>query len=232
MADMTLPLPSKAIDGYLATPSTPGPHPAVIVIHEAFGLNSDIRRIADRFASEGYLAIAPDLLEGGKVTCIAQAMRTLQKGEGPLVDMAEQVADWLEGRNDVIPGRIGVTGFCMGGGFAYLLGLTGKVRAIAPNYGQPPPSDRLEQSCPVVASYGGRDRMFAKYASQVEETLTRAEVAHDVKSYPDAGHSFMNRPEGHIVMKALSRPLIRAGYRQDSAEDAWRRILAFFAEHV
>lgn len=233
MPDITLALPTRTIVGYLASPPGDGPFPAVVVIHEAFGLNDDIRRIADRVADAGYLAIAPDLLDGGRLVCMAQAMAALQRGEGALRDVAEHVVDWLGGRGDVAADRIGVIGFCMGGGFAYLLGLTGKVAAVAPNYGMPPKDlQRLERSCPVVASYGGRDRIFRKYGPRVEDVLDRAGIDHDVLTYPAAGHSFMNDAEGHTIMKLVGRPLLAVGFDPAAAEHAWQRILRFFGEHL
>jgi carboxymethylenebutenolidase len=233
MPDLKLELPTKTIDGYLALPPGTGPFPAVVVLHEAFGLNADIRLIADRLAVAGYVAVAPDLIEGGRLACMAQAMKALQKCSGVLADVAEEVVDWLSVRSDVAPGRIGAIGFCMGGGFAYLLGLTGKLSAVAPNYGQPPKDlGRLEASCPVVASYGGKDKLYRKHAVTVEAALEAANIPNDVKVYPQAGHSFVNDSEGHTLIKLLGRPIIAVGFHPESAEDAWTRILSFFAVHL
>lgn len=226
-------LSSKTISHYLASPDGDGPWPAVVVLHEAFGLNADICRIADRFAANGYLALAPDLVGGGRIRCLARAFFDLSRGEGPVVDLATEVVDWLTARQDCDSGRVGVVGFCMGGGFAFLLGLSGKVGAVAPSYAAPPKElERLAGSCPVVASYGARDRVFAKFAEPVRHRLEEAGVSHDVRLYADAGHSFMNKPEGHRIIKLLGRPLLALGYRPTEAEDAWRRILAFFARHL
>ncbi|MGF1666693.1 MAG: dienelactone hydrolase family protein [Acidimicrobiia bacterium] len=233
MPDLLLELPTKTIDGYLALPPGTGPFPAVVVLHEAFGLNADIRLIADRLAVAGYVAMAPDLLEGGRLACMAQAMKALQAGRGVLADVAEEVVDWLSARSDVAAGRIGAIGFCMGGGFAYLLGLTGKLSAVAPNYGQPPKDlDRLEASCPVVASYGGKDKVYRKHAARVEAALDLVGIPNDVKLYPEAGHSFMNDSDGHTLIKVLGRPIIAVGYHPEAAEDAWTRIHSFFTTHL
>jgi carboxymethylenebutenolidase len=231
--DLKLELPARTIDGYLALPSGPGPFPAVVVLHESFGLNGDIRLIADRLAGRGFVAVAPDLIEGGRLACMAQAMKALREGSGVLADLAEEVVDWLVARPDVAAERIGAIGFCMGGGFAYLLGLTGKLSAVAPNYGQPPRDlARLEASCPVVASYGGKDRVYRKHAARVEAALDVAGIPNDVKVYPKAGHSFMNDSEGHTLVKVLGRPILAVGYHPGSADDAWVRILAFFDRHL
>lgn len=228
--DLTIELASGPLDAYLVAQE--GPSPGVVVLHEAFGLNDDIRRLTDRAASPGYVAVAPDLVEGGRIRCLARAFGDLRRGRGPLVDRAGEVVDWLAARPDVDGGRIGVIGFCLGGGFAFLLGLTGKVRAVAPNYGQAPSADALARSCPVVASYGGRDRYLRKEPTRVEAALAAAGVAHDVTVYPEAGHSFLNRPEGHRLTRALSRPYLAIGYDDAAAEDTWARIEAFFAEHL
>ncbi len=230
-SDLVLELATGKVDGYVALPEASEPRPGVLVFHEIFGLNEDIRRIADRVASLGYVAIAPNLMAGG-LRCVMAAMRDLRRGRGPLIDAAEATVAWAKRRPEVDPDRIGVIGFCMGGGVAFLLGVSGSVKVVAPNYGEPP-LDRLAESCPVVASYGARDRMFAKYADRVEEALAAAGIPHDVKRYPEAGHSFMNDAEGHRLAKALiGRPLMAVGYVPEAAEDAWRRIEAFFSEHL
>jgi carboxymethylenebutenolidase len=232
MADITLELPSGTIEGHLVVPDGQRPHAAVIVLHEAWGLNDDIRSIADRFGRLGYLAIAPDLIDGGRMTCVARAMIDMMRGGGRTPRLVEEIADWLASRDDVDRNRIGATGFCMGGGFAYLVGLTGKIAATAPNYGKPPDLAELERSCPVVASYGGRDRIFSRYASPVERTLESAGIPHDVEVYQGSGHSFMNRSEGHRISKTLNRPLMHIGYNPADAEHAWERIDRFFADHL
>src|SRR5512140_2567523 len=96
-------------------PRSPGRHPGVVVIHEVFGLNDDIRRIARRFGDEGYVAAAPDLTMGGHwIRCMRQLVTDLQAGSGPAVDELEAVIALLEARPDVT--RVGTVGFCMGGG--------------------------------------------------------------------------------------------------------------------
>jgi carboxymethylenebutenolidase len=203
-----------------------------MVLSEAFGLNDDIRRIADRFAAAGYVAAAPDLFEGGSPGCLMRAFRDLRRGGGPLVDRALAMIDALAATPDVAPDRIGVAGFCLGGGYAMLLGTTGKVRTVSAAYGRPLPAGLVGRLCPVVASFGGRDRMFGRQGPDLARRLSEAGIPHDVKTYPEAGHSFMNRPEGHRMSALASRPLLAVGYDEDAAGDAWRRILEFFARHL
>jgi carboxymethylenebutenolidase len=115
---------------------------------------------------------------------------------------------------------------------AFLLGLTGTVDVVAPNYGKAPKAERLARSCPVVASYGRRDRVFAKAAAVAEKGLTTAGVEHDVKVYGDAGHGFMNQVEGHRLLKTITRPVMTIDYNRDAAEDAWARIETFFGRFL
>ncbi|HUO45721.1 MAG TPA: dienelactone hydrolase family protein [Acidimicrobiia bacterium] len=229
--DLTLYVPGDAMPGYLSVPSSVGPWPGVVVLHEAFGLNDDIRRITDRVASLGYLAVAPDLLAGGRIRCLARIMRDVQRGNGETVAQVESLAEWLQDRADC-SGRVGVVGFCLGGGLAFAAGCRGVFAASAPNYGVIPSPEDLARSCPVVASFGGRDRFLARKAMRVSGILDEAGVASDIKIYPQAGHSFMNQSDGNQVVKTLGRPLLAAGFERAAAEDAWLRIEAFFALHL
>jgi len=229
--DLTLYLPGDPIPGYLAMPSPGGPWPGVVVLHQAYGLDDDIRRMTDRLAGMGYLAVAPDLLAEGGLKCLARLFLDVQRGKGDAVDTVQDVVDWISGRSDC-SGRVGVIGFCVGGGLAFLLGLTGTVDAVAPNYGKTPREEVLARSCPVVASYGRKDRVFARGATVAERGLANAHVDHDVKVYDDAGHGFMNQVEGHRMMSIFNRPLMTVAYNRAAAEDAWVRIEAFFAKYL
>jgi carboxymethylenebutenolidase len=216
---------------HLATPPTPpGPWPGVVVLHELFGLNDDIREHAGRLATAGYLAVAVDLYSaGGARRCIRAVMRALSRGAGPAVEDIVAVRAWLAAHPGCT-GRVGVIGFCMGGGFALLTAARG-FDAAAPNYAfLPAREDALAGACPIVASYGGRDRELRGAAAKLRARLDAAGVVHDVKEYPDAGHSFLNRPN-----LGPAAPLLRVagvGYHAPSAEDAWERILRFFGEHL
>jgi carboxymethylenebutenolidase len=214
----------------VARPDGEGPWPGVLVVHEAWGLNDDIRNLAARFADHGYLAAAPDLLGGG-LRCMIRAFRDLTRGAGGHVDQARAALAWLAAHPDVKEHRVGVTGFCMGGGFALLLGVEETSRAIAPNYGVVPRDpDHLRRLCPTIGSYGGRDRALRGDGERLAAALREHGIPGEVTFYPGAGHSFMNRGA-----PGLMGPLMRvagAGYREEAAEDAWRRILAFFGEHV
>ncbi len=216
---------------YLAVPVTPGPWPGVVVIHEAFGLNADIRRHADRLAGVGYLALAPDLLEGKSwLRCIRSMFRQIAAGSGPAFEILDACQGWLAARPDCA-GKTGVIGFCMGGGFALMCAPRDGYEAAAVNYGVVPADAEhaLAGSCPVVGSYGGRDMMGVSHPERLKAALTALGVPHDVKVYPDAGHGFMSpRP---AVLAPLTK-LARLQYDKASAEDAWQRIFAFFGTYL
>ncbi len=234
MPDISIPGAESApeLRGYLAVPPTgEGPWPAVVVVHEALGLTDDIRQQADRLAAAGYLAVAPDLFTaGGVLRCLRSTFRAMLQGQGPAFGDLEATRRWLVDRADTT-GRVGVVGFCMGGGFA-LLAATRGFDASAVNYGAVPENadEVLAGACPIVASYGKRDRIFRGAAAELEGVLTRVGVTHDVQEYPDAGHSFLNR---HNLgpFSALEK-VAGLNYHQPSAEDAWARILRFLDEHL
>jgi len=233
--DVRIALPAGgSLGAAIAQPSdidaAPGSLPGMIVIHEIWGLNDDIRRLAARFADNGYVAVAPDLYSNGnRGLCLS---RTLFDMAGPArrtMETLEAVRAWLSDRSDVDPTRIGVTGFCMGGGFALLFGARGTVGAVGTNYGMVPNDRaRLTGVCPVVGSYGALDSQFTKQARRLDEHLSALGVPHDIKVYEGAAHAFMNKGAPGWA-KWLP---IKAGYNDDAAEAAWGRILAFFEAHL
>jgi carboxymethylenebutenolidase len=238
--DVEIALPDGSVlPAALALPldgsSTRTPRPGVVVIHEAIGLNDDIRRIAARFAAAGYVTLAPDFLAGlGPMPfCVARFARGIgQVQVGRPYRQLAAAEDWLRRRPDVAGSPIGVAGFCMGGGFALLHAVGADIAVVAPFYAAvPKDGDALAGVCPVVASFGGRDGMFGSGGAPLETALTRLGVDHDVKTYPDAGHSFMNR-HGRL-MSAIERRLpTHGGFVEPAAEDAWQRTLAFFGRHL
>ena len=232
---MPIPVDGGAIDGYLATPqaaiSGAPPWPGVVIVHDAIGMSDDIRTIADRFATGGYLALVPDLYtRGGFLRCVRSVMGQLRAGSGPAFENIEASRTLLADRAEST-GKIGVVGFCMGGGFALATAARG-FEASAPYYGRlPQDEDALSGACPIVASYGAKDHGELRgAAARLEKLLTERDIPHDVKEYPEATHGFANRtsvgPFGPILRFA------GFGYHHDSAEDAWQRVFNFFASHL
>ncbi len=233
--EVTISVGATRVPAAFALPeSGDGPWPGVVVIHEILGLNADIRRITARFADAGYAAVAPDLFAGlgPKPICILRTLAAYRRGGGKPLEALTAAQEWLGARDEVDGSRLAVAGFCMGGGFALLLGVRSTVGAAAAFYGQVPSrAEDLEGICPVVSGYGGRDRLYGQKGRLLEKHLRELGVPHDVKVYDDAGHSFMSRHEGITAAIAGLSPL-RAGYNEDAAEDSWARMLAFFAEHL
>lgn len=206
--------------------------PAVLVIHEVFGLNDDMRRICRRFADNGYHAIAPDLYRGAHwARCSLSALAALRfRQGGQPADDLEAALQWMEA--DPAITAAGAVGFCLGGGFALCLGTRGTAKVAGGFYGDVPTLDRMAQHmCPVLGGYGGRDRLFASEGRRLQSDLDALGVANDVRVYPHAGHSFMG-DAGHPVLAGLTAPLLAVGYDEQAAEDSWSRMLAFFATHL
>ena len=218
----------------LAVPGAAGPRPAVIVIHEIFGLNDDIRRITGRFADLGYVALAPDLYDtgGARALCVARTMLSLNRGSGPAFADLEAARTWLATRPEVDAARTGVVGFCMGGGFALLYAVRAPLGVAGVFYGQvPAKAEALDGVCPVLAGYGGRDRPFAGQGRRLESLLTELGVPHDVQIYPGAGHSYMSRHTGLLATLAAYGPMA-VGFDAEAEADSWARIEAFFRAHL
>lgn len=220
------------LPGFLARPETDTPGPAIVMIYEIFGMTPEMRRIARELAREGYTVLIPDLFARGRVKplCIASTLATMATGRGAALGDCESARRWLADQPTVDADRIGVMGFCMGGGFALLLSQTGLYRVAVPFYGRA--GVAVEPVCPVVASFGGRDLQFADgYPQRLEADLAERGIPHDVVVYPEAGHSFMTRTPGAKGAVARRTPL-HAEYHEPSATDAAERVRAFLRDHL
>ena len=208
--------------GYLALPDGNGPHPGVVVIHEAYGLNDHIKDVTRRFAAAGYAAFAVDLFTGrNRAVCMARYMAGLLIGSVNRygIDDLKSGLTFLAKLRQVDAQRMGAIGFCMGGGFAIAWACTdSRLKAIAPFYGtNPRPLDLVSRLCPVVGSYPAQD-FTARAGRSLDAALDRHSIAHDIKIYPGARHSFFNDT--------------RPSYDEKAAADSWRRVLQFFGEKL
>lgn len=208
--------------GYAALPDGDGPHPGVVVIHEAYGLNDGIKDITRRFADKGYAALAVDLFtDRNRAICMARYMTGMLIGSVERAGISDLKAalTHLAAMPEVDPTRIGAIGFCMGGGFAVAWACTDdRLKAIAPFYAaNPRPIDVVKRMCPVVGSYPEKD-FTAGAGRALDQALDKYAIDHDIKIYPGANHSFFN-PRGR-------------SYNEPAAEDSWNRVIAFFRKHL
>lgn len=218
---------------YLATPKGTGRWPGVVVIHDALGMSRDIRNQADWLASEGFLAVAPDLFYwANRARCLFALMR----GWIPSSDL-DTTRNWLADRPDCT-GRIGVIGFCMGGGFTLALAADHDFSAASVNYGSLTEAveQALPRACPIVGSFGDKDRWpgIRTTPDRIQKALTAADIDHDIKRYPDAGHGFMNdhKPTELSIADTVIAKLVAARFNEPSCHDARPRIVAFFHKHL
>lgn len=215
------------IKAYLAGPQTKEKRPAVIVVQEWWGLTDLIKDVAQRYVRAGYVAIAPDLYSrlGYKMTTnpseAAQLMNSLKQEDG-LKDLNATVT-YLKTVPGVDAGKIGVTGFCMGGSYALMLPCVNPdIRAAVPFYGWVPNPDTPIQNlaCPVLYFYGEEDGFVPKADVQrLEAALKKYKKTGEVKTYPGAGHAFFRDTDESV-------------YKPAQAQDAWNRTLAFFGQHL
>jgi carboxymethylenebutenolidase len=215
---------TAGLSGYLAQPDGSVPLPGLVVIHELFGLNEDIRGIADRFAADGYAALAVDLFAGrNRAVCMARFMSALFVNtlDHAAIHDLKAALTYLGTLPQVDANRLGAVGFCMGGSFAIAWACTDdRLKVIAPFYGMNPrPLEAVARSCPVVGSYPEKD-FSAGMGLRLDAELDQYGIAHDIKIYPGATHSFFN---GRRDASEANRA---------AAADAWERMNAFFAERL
>ena len=213
---------SRQLEGYLARPEGEGPFPGIVVIHEAYGLNENMKDIARRFADQGYVALAVDLFAGrNHVVCMVRFLGAWlfnSLNNSAIHDLKASLT-FLSQQPGVDESKVGAVGFCMGGGFVVCWACTdNRLKAIAPYYGtNPRPLKAVARLCPVVGSYPGND-LTASSGRRLDVELDHYNVPHDIEIYPGAKHSFFN--------DTISN------YNASAAQDSWERVLAFFGKHL
>ena len=210
---------ADTVQGLLFTPPGDGPFPAVIVIHEWWGLNEWIREQASRLSDQGYVVLAVDLYRG-RVAATAEEAHELMRGvpeDRAALDL-RAAFDYLKSLKNVKSARIGAIGWCMGGGYALNLALLEPTLAAdVINYGHlATERDTLKKiNAPVLGLFGGQDRGIPpEDVRKFEAAMKQLGKKADMVIYPDAGHAFQN-------------PNNKGGYRPDDAADAWKRTVAF-----
>ncbi len=210
--------------GYMAYPENATNAPAIILIHEWWGLNDQIKGVARRFAEAGYVALAIDLY-GGEVATTRDRARELAGGVSRASDVAfanlGAAVDYLKSQPRVDPDRLASTGWCFGGGWSYKMALNNLgTRASVIYYGFFNPSDDLSKMrARILGHFGEADRAIkVDNVRTFEANLATHSGDHRIFIYPNAGHSFANETG--------------ANYDRDAAEDAWQRTLEFLEKHL
>jgi carboxymethylenebutenolidase len=214
---------------YAALPA--GAKRGMVVLPEVYGRQPEIDRVVERFAGAGYAAVEPDLFSTGpKPICIVRCMRAVATGEGVAAEQVRRATAWLRGKTGLPDEKIGVIGFCLGGGFALAIGRG--YGAVSTNYGALPKDELLRGLPPVIGCYGGRDQILGNKGPVLEARLRSLGIPVETHTFPEVGHSFLtdgHHPIGDRVNQVL---MGWVPYNPTVAEEAWRRILAFFDTHL
>ncbi len=203
----------------------PGATRGVVIIHEIYGRQPEIDRVVHRFADAGYAAIAPDLYHKGVLACLRHTMEMMRTGEGPPIRQARRARDWLCAEADLTAEKVGLIGFCYGGGFALAAGRGWA--AVSSNYGSIPSTEAMRGIGPVIACYGGRDLVFRNSGDLLRRRLAPLGVTPEVHRYDNVGHSFLTDGD-HPIAFCVVNPLMRIRYDAATAEEGWAEILDFF----
>jgi carboxymethylenebutenolidase len=212
------------VSGMLYQPSGKGPFPAIVVIHEWWGLNDWVKEQASKLADQGYVTLAVDLYRG-KVASTPDEAHELSRGlpqDRATRDLLA-ASSYLRSLNNVKPDKVGAIGWCMGGGYSLDLAINDpKLAADVINYGHLATETATLQkiNAPILGLFGGQDRGIPvedvqKFAAELKKLGKKV----DVTVYPNAGHAFEN-------------PNNKQGYRADDAADAWQRTVKFFAQYL
>jgi carboxymethylenebutenolidase len=217
----------QTVQGYLAEPANAAQAPGVVVIQEWWGLNAQIKGVADRYAAAGYVALVPDLYRGKSTVEAAEAehlMTNLNFGDAAGQDVRGAV-QYLKSRGT----KVGVSGYCMGGALTLLAAVqVPEADAGVVFYGYPPLEyiDAGKIRIPLMAHWATEDAPFPIANVDKLETLLRAAGVHIEFHRYHAMHAFANETQ----VGAARLPITE--YKADAAALAWERTLAFFGKHL
>lgn len=225
-ADVKVPVADGGLRGYLVRPDDADRRPGLVAIHENRGLVEHIRDCARRLASAGYVVFAPDLLSrrGGteKFSDPSEAIAALGQSD-PQQNTRDLVTalDWLAGQPGVDGGRLGVTGWCMGGGYTWRVATQAgdRIRAVVPWYGPNPPDGVERIAAPVFAIYGELDQRINAGIDAIAAQMEAHGKAFSHKIYAGAQHAFNNDTNAER-------------YDPAQAPIAWNDMLKFFSQHL
>lgn len=242
---VSIPFGDTFFDSYFSYPDDGQKHPAVLLIHEVWGLTDHIKDVANRFTREGYVVLAPDLLSHTGITneidqsimaeihnpeTRAEAQKKMREAMTPLsvpsfgeetLAKLKVCLDYLEA-NEHVDRHLFAVGFCFGGTYVYsLLTKDARLTAAVPFYGHAPEDKEVLKNiaCPVLSFYGQKDEHLMKQLPQLEETMFSFEKNFRAVVYPQTGHAFFND----------TNPVT---YNKDAADDAWAKTLAFLEEQL
>jgi carboxymethylenebutenolidase len=212
----------ETVKAILYTPEGKGPFPAIVVIHEWWGLNDWVKDQASKLADQGYEALAIDLYRG-KVATTPEEAHEIMRGvpEDRAKRDLEAAFQYLQSQPNVKKNRIGAIGWCMGGGYALDLALEEpQLAADVINYGHlaTDPDALKKINAPILGLFGAQDRGIpAEDVKKFKEQMDKLGKKIDITIYPDAGHGFQN-------------PVNGAGYKPEDTADAWKKITNFLAD--
>jgi carboxymethylenebutenolidase len=217
------------VKAYLARPKDKTGLPAVVVIHENRGLVDHTKDVARRYAKEGFVALAVDLLSrnggtGTDVNVNTGALGALARNPADLVADVVSGISYLKTQAFVKPGAIGITGFCFGGGITWeVTAVSQDLKASVPYYGAPEPTAEkldtlVKMPAAVLAMYGSTDTRITSAAPDVEAKYKAANKPIEIKIYAGAGHAFFNDTG--------------TAYNNEAADDAWKTTLAWFRKYL
>jgi carboxymethylenebutenolidase len=221
--DVTITSQGDEITAYLARPAAEGVYPAVMVCHENRGLTDHIRDVARRFAKVGYVAIAPDLVsrEGGTASLDRDEVPGLLTNAGIERHVADFAAayDYLQAQEFVETDRIGMNGYCFGGGVTWQTATQLPLRAAAPFYGPAPDLEDVPNiTAAMLGVYAEQDERINAGIDALRAALEEAGVTHEINIYPGVGHAF-NNDTGER-------------YNEEQALQAWEDMLAWFEQYI